>query len=77
MTPLHHLGEALRQALLHVPLGLVRAGFIALLAGLALWVACLPRAQTTPDGAKPKWSENLKVWTAITLGIQIVIYLAL
>ncbi|MEY4939446.1 MAG: hypothetical protein RIQ93_1181 [Verrucomicrobiota bacterium] len=77
MTPLHHIGEALRQALLHVPLGFVRALFVALLVGLAIWVACLPRAQTTPDGAKPKLSQNLKMWTAITLGIQVVIYLLL
>lgn len=77
MTPLHHIGEALRQALLHVPLGFVRAFFVAMLVALALWVACLPRAQTTPDGARPKLSENLKVWTVVTLGIQVVIYLLL
>lgn len=76
MTPLHHLGEFLRDLLLRVPLDGVRVLFVAVLAGLLLWVLWLPREQTCPaDPGQPL--QNLKLWAALALLLQIVIYLVL
>ena len=77
MSPLHHIGEAIRELLLQIPLGAARAIFLLFLAVLLVWVLTLPRAQTTPTGTeagKVKLSENLKFWAAAALTIQIVIY---
>ena len=77
MSPLHQIGEAIRQALLSIPLGAARAIFLLFLAGLLVWVLTLPRAQTTPPGTeagKVRLSENLKFWAAVSLVVQLVIY---
>ncbi|MEW6306805.1 MAG: hypothetical protein AB1705_25345 [Verrucomicrobiota bacterium] len=64
----------IRNALLHVPLGAARALFLLVLVALLVWVLRLPRGQTSPGEGQVKLSENLKLWTAVTLGIQIAIY---
>ena len=74
MTPLHQFGEALRQLLLQVPLGVARALFLLLLGGLLCWVLTLPRAQTSPSDDPPRLAENLKIWAALSLIVQIAIY---
>jgi len=77
MTPLHHLGEFFRDLLLRVPLDGVRGLFVAALAGLLLWVLWLPREQTCPPAAPGRPLQNLKLWAALALLLQIVIYLVL
>jgi hypothetical protein len=80
MSPLHHLGEAIRELLLGIPLGAAKALFILFLGALLLWVLTLPRAQTTPPQSSPgkvRLSENLKIWAAASLVLQLLIYLLL
>lgn len=74
MSPLHQLGESIRQLLLQVPLGVARALFILLIAALLVWVLTLPKAQTMPPNREPRLTENLKFWAALSLLIQMVIY---
>ena len=74
MSPLHHIGESVRGLLLEVPLGAARALFILLMAGLLCWVLSLPRSETTPQKSRPRLSENLKIWAAASLLLQILIY---
>ena len=75
MTPLHQFGEALRQLLLQVPLGAARALFLFLLIGLLIWVLTLPRDQTSsPATERPRLTENLKIWAALSLVIQLCVY---
>jgi hypothetical protein len=74
MTPLHHLGEWLRQLLLTIPLPLVRLLFVATFVALLVWVVRLPISVTTPPGGARRWDENLKVGAVVALVIQIVIY---
>ena len=75
MTPLHHLGELLRQSLAAIPLSVVRVIIVATLSAVLVWVLVLPRAETTPDQSSVRLTENLKLWAAIALVIQIAIYL--
>lgn len=77
MTPLHQLGEMLRQVLLSVPLWAVRVLFVATLAGLLVWVIRLPRSMTTPPSGAKRWDENLKTGAIIALLIQMMIYVLL
>lgn len=72
MTPLHHLGEYLRQALEAIPLPFARMLFLALLGGVLLWVLLLPRSETS--GSSPRFAENLKLWATLALLIQLAIY---
>lgn len=78
MTPLHWIGDTVRQAMMAVPMGVVRAIFVALLLGLLLWVLRLPKERTRPpegsEGAD-HWSSNLKLWAALALLLQALIYL--
>ena len=77
MSPLHQFGEAIRKLLLQIPLGAARAIFLLFLVALLLWVLTLPRAQTTPPNTAPgqlRLSENLKLWAAISLVLQLLIY---
>ena len=75
MTPLHQFGNAIREMLTAVPLSWARALFIAVPVLLLLWVLMLPRSETAPpDGeTRDRWSD-LKIWAALALVIQIVIY---
>ena len=74
MTPLHTIGNFLRETMLAIPLFAVRALFIASLAIVLIWVLRLPREETTRPGETPRWWENLKVWAALALLIQIAVY---
>ncbi len=83
-TPLHFVGDTLRHALLAIPLPVVRALFLALLAGVLVWVLMLPRSETTePDGDDQdgdgqdrgsRGGVNLKVGATIALVLQLAIY---
>ena len=74
MTPLHHIGDLLRDWMLAIPLPAVRALFVATLAVVLIWVWRLPRWATTPAGGPRHWDENLKVGATAALVVQIVIY---
>ena len=74
MTPLHYLGEFIRQALQTIPLLAVKFLFVASLVALLVWVLRLPRSATTPPGGAKRWDENLKLGAALALAIQILIY---
>jgi hypothetical protein len=70
VTPLHAIGEFVRNLFLHVPMGAARALFLALPIALLLWVAL-----RKPDGDEPPaLSRRLKFWATVALAIQIAIY---
>ncbi len=73
MTPLHHFGQWLRELLGGIPLPLVRVLFVSLLVSVLIWALLLPRTATAPPG-EGRWTSNLKLWAAVALAIQIVIY---
>ena len=75
MTPLHHVGQALREALQSVPLSAVRALFVVSLCLILIWVIRLPRQSTEPESGAKRWDENLKPLAVVALLIQIVIYM--
>ncbi len=74
MTPLHAIGEVVRELLLQIPLSTVRVLFLAVPILLLVWVLRLPREATTPPDGTGRWDQNLKVWASVSLVIQIVIY---
>lgn len=74
MTPLHHLGEFLRDLLALVPLPVVRGLFVALPFVILIWVLRLPPAETTRPGGVGRKVEDLRLWAALALLIQILIY---
>lgn len=74
MTPLHSLGNSLRDLLLTIPLSAVRLLFVGTLIALLVWVIRLPNSEVTPLGGATRWDENLKVGAILALVIQIVIY---
>ena len=74
MTPLHHIGEFVRDALLAIPLWAVRALFVGSLAVLLVWVLRLPRTATTPPDGARRWDQNLKGPAAIAVAIPLLIY---
>ena len=73
-TPLHALGDFLRELLAQIPLSAVRLLFVLVPAALLVWVLRLPRSETTRTGAETRWDENLKLWAGLALAIQIAIY---
>jgi hypothetical protein len=74
MTPLHHIGNFVRETLLLIPLGVVRILFVGILALLLIWVLQLPKSETTQPTGSGRWYDNLKIGASIALLIQIVIY---
>ena len=76
MTPLHYIGEAFRNLFLLIPMPLVQVLFVALPAVLLVWVLRLPKEETTPPEGGGLGS-NLKLWAAVALIFQILIYLVL
>ena len=74
MTPLHYIGDWLRELLSIVPLSAVRVLFLLVFAGLILWVLTLPRNETTDPARKYRIMENLKLWAVLALLIQIAVY---
>ena len=77
MTPLHHIGEFVRDALLAIPLWAVRVLFVGSLAALLVWVLRLPRTATTPPEGARRWDENLKGPAALAVLIQLLVYMLL
>lgn len=76
MTPLHHLGDFLRNLLLQIPLGLVKIIFIAVPLLLLIWVMRRPRDQSADPSQSDK-PVDLRPWAALALGFQVLIYLFL
>ena len=76
MTLLHYIGDFFRNLFLAVPLGLVQALFIFLYLLLLVWVLKLPREKTggDPEVRDRAPSANLKLWAAVAIIAQIVIY---
>ena len=74
MTPLHHIGDFIRDLLLAVPIPMVRVLFILVPLLLLAWVLFLPKSQTRPPEAKRGRWNNLKIWAALALMIQIFLY---
>lgn len=74
MTPLHHFGDALRTAMLGIPLPAVRVLFVLTLLIVLVWVLRLPTSTVTPPGGAKHWDENLKVGAALALVLQLAIY---
>ena len=74
MTPLHHIGDLVRELLLQIPLPVARGLFIALPVAVLIWVLTLPKEATTSPETTGRWSTNLKTGAAIALLLQIVIY---
>ncbi|MCB1119962.1 MAG: hypothetical protein KJT03_00315 [Verrucomicrobiae bacterium] len=78
MTPLHHIGNFLRELVLLIPLWAARGIFVAVLLVVFIWVLRLPKERTrSPGGNQAGLSGNLKFWAAVAIGIQILIYLIL
>jgi len=74
MTPLHDIGDWLRNTLMLIPMGVVRGLFLAVPGVLIVWVLSLPRASTTPPRIRGRPFENLKLWAVLALLIQMLIY---
>ncbi|MCZ6674928.1 MAG: hypothetical protein O7C75_18515 [Verrucomicrobia bacterium] len=76
MTPLHHIGDFFRQLVLAVPLPLARAIFVLVLVVLLIWIIRLPSERVRPpSNDQGGWASNLKLWAAIAIVLQILIYL--
>ena len=73
-TPLHIIGDLLRDWLLQIPLPVARGLFLAVPILLLIWVIRLPREVTTRPGGSKRWDENLKIGAGIALAAQILIY---
>jgi len=77
MSPLHYFGDFVRELLLKVPLPLARGLFVLLMLALLIWVLTLPRKEVTRSESSDRISENLRVWAALALLIQVVVYVFL
>lgn len=74
-TILHQIGEILRSTLQWIPLEVVRFLFLGLIATVLIIVLRLPKRETTPDIlGTSRWDENLKIWAALALILQLLIY---
>ncbi|OHB74973.1 MAG: hypothetical protein A2W31_11910 [Planctomycetes bacterium RBG_16_64_10] len=74
MTPLHQVGQWVREMLLRIPLPVVRAIFLAVPILLLVWVLSLPRSETRSPEGTGGWSGDLKVMAAVALLLQVVVY---
>lgn len=77
LTPLHWIGQNVRDLLLLIPLPVVRALFLSVPLLLLLWVWSLPREATTPPGETDHRGGNLKTVATVALLIQIAVYCVL
>ncbi len=77
MSPLHALGDLLRNLFLAVPLSVVRALFIAIPLLLMVWIIRLPASVTAAPGREHHWNEDLRTWAWLALAIQVLIYCVL
>lgn len=74
MTPLHTIGDLVRDLLLQVPLSVVRGVFVAIPLLLLIWVLRLPKEETAPAEPTGRWGENLKIGAGAALLIQVLVY---
>jgi hypothetical protein len=74
MTPLHSIGDTLRNLLLLIDLAYVRALFVAIPLFLLVWVLTLPRSVARPANGSGRLAEDLRLWAALALIIQTLIY---
>lgn len=74
MTPLHVIGNTIRELLAAIPLPVVRGLFLTMLIGLLIWVLRLPRSETTAASDTDRSGMNLKWGAALAILLQIVIY---
>lgn len=70
MTPLHAIGAFVRELFLLVPMGVVRALFLAVPVLLLVWVL---RRKSDPD-EPAALSRQLRIWASVALLVQIAIY---
>lgn len=73
MTPLHHFGSFVRDLFAAIPLAAARGLFLATLVVVLVWVIRLPK-ETARSSPASRWTEDLRVWAAVALAIQIAIY---
>jgi|694.fasta_scaffold14957_4 hypothetical protein len=74
-TILHQIGDFVRSILQWIPLEFVRFLFLGLIAAVLIIVLRRPKTETTPDKpGKSRWDENLKIWAALALVLQLLIY---
>ena len=73
-TPLHIVGDFLRNAFAAIPMIGARLLFVSLLAILLFWVLTLPKEAVTREGSGGRPAENLRWWAALALLIQLIIY---
>ena len=74
MTPLHHIGQFIRDLLLTIPMPMVRVLFVLFHVALLIWLLRLPRAETRPPEDEAGWASNLKVWASLSVLIQLALY---
>jgi len=74
MTPLHLIGDFVREWFARIPPGAVRVLFVAVPVLLLMWVLRLPDREVLPPEGKGRWDENLRLWAGVALLIQILIY---
>ena len=78
MTPLHYIGDFFRELVLAIPLWAARGIFVLVLVAVFIWVIRLSSEKVRPQTNEPRhWSSNLKLWAAIAIGLQIIIYVIL
>jgi len=74
MTLFHHIGNALRELLMKLPLWSVRAVFLLVFIMLIIWVLTLPKHATVAPNSEHKPGHNLKLWATLALLIQVIVY---
>lgn len=77
MSPLHYFGDFIRELLLKVPLPFARALFVLLMLALLIWILTLPRKEVTRSESSNRLSENLRIWAALALFVQVIVYIFL
>lgn len=77
MSPLHYFGDFVRELFLKVPLELARGLFVLLMLALLIWVLTLPKKEVSRSESSEPISENLRIWAALALLVQVVVYVFL
>lgn len=76
MTPLHHIGEFVRDLMIAIPMPVARGLFALFFVALIIWVVRLPRDRWAPEGdGDIPLGSNLRVWALVALVVQLVIYM--